>query len=57
MAQMPAEQLALALGTLDGLRGECHCTQIVLDAFIAQTGDLGDDVAMMELAIGISNIV
>ena len=42
MAQMPAEQVALALASLNALRAECAVAQPAFDAFLAQTGDLGD---------------
>ena len=49
MAQMPTEQAALALATLDALRADCQVSQPAFDAFAAQTGDLGDEIRGLSL--------
>jgi hypothetical protein len=49
MAQMPTEQAALALATLDALRTDCQVSQPAFDALAAQTGDLGDEIRGLSL--------
>ena len=44
MAQMPTEQVALALASLYALRAECAAAQLTFDAFVVQPGDLGDEI-------------
>ena len=49
MAQMPTEQVALALASLNALRAECAVAQDAFDAFVAQTGDLGGEIRGLSL--------
>ena len=49
MAQMPAQQVALALTTLDALRAECAVSQHAFNAFVRQTGDLGNEIRGLSL--------
>ena len=44
MAQMSTEQVARALASLNALGAECAVAQLALDAFVGQTGDLGDGI-------------
>ena len=44
MAQMPTEQVALALASLNALRAECAVAQLALDAVVVQTSDLSDEI-------------
>ena len=44
MAQMPTEQVALALAALRALRTECADAQLALDAFVMQTSGLSDEI-------------
>ena len=43
MAQMPVEQVVLALAS------ECAVAQSAFDAFVAQAGDLGDEIHGLSL--------
>ena len=49
MAQMPTEQVALALANLNALMVNCQVLQPSFDAFVAQTGDLGNEIRGLSL--------